>query len=774
MRLTRLTRSRRAVYLVAGAVVVVLLLLYVAAPEFLTILEAKLYDLHFALRGARDPGDQVLVVAIDEKSLAAVGRWPWPRSRLAELVRKLADAGARVIALDILLSEAEVSGELRAAALLADRLLGPGPAPRGLQDELDRLRRTADHDAQLEAALRESGRVVLPIVFDLAPGPPSTPAEPSGEPLKSALVGFRHYDDRGRYPPPAARDAMPPLPRFVAAARELGHVNMLADRDGTTRWEALVFQHRGYVYPSLGVQAVRVALDVAPAGLKLDFGRALEIGPRVVPVDPRNRMLVDYAGPAGTFRHVSAVDVLTGAVAPTALRDRIVLVGATAAGVYDLRVTPVSPVFPAVEKHANIAANLLSGRFLTRPDWMELVEAAGIVLWPLFLAWLLPRLRPLVGLGVTLTAWGVGFGVAHVGFRTGLWIPVLYPSLAMVASAVVITGYLYVTEERRRQWVKRAFRQFVSPEVVEQLADDPDALHFGGELRPLTVLFSDVRGFTDYTEKHAPDVVVQMLREHLTRMVAEIQACHGTLNQFLGDAVLAIFGAPVAFPDHAEQACRAARGMLAEFQKLRAQWIAEGREPFRNMGIGINTGEMVVGNLGSEQLFNYTALGDGVNLGARLEALTKEFNVPIIVSEATYQHVRDLFPARYLGEVKVKGKEKPVRIYALLDREEVRRAARVLVEAPLMITEADVSVPASLSDLSLTGLAAKQVARRIDKGAVVQVRLELAELPRPILVEGRVMRSDEERLGIQFLELADEDRKLLEQFLEGRSERRPA
>lgn len=772
MRLTRLTRSRRAVYLVAAAVVLVLLPLYLMAPDFLTILEAKIYDLHFTLRGARNPGEEVLIVAIDEKSLAAVGRWPWPRSRLAELVRKLSDA--KVIALDILLSEPEFSGELRAATRLADRLLSAAPASRALQEELDRLRRTADHDAQLEAALRESGRVVLPIVFELAPGVPGTPAEPSGEPLKSALVGFRHYDDRGRYPPPGAREAMPPLPRFVAAARELGHVNMLADRDGTTRWEALVFEHRGYVYPSLGLQAARVALGVGPAELKLDFGRALEIGPRVVPVDPRNRMLVDYAGPAGTFRHVSAADVLSGAVGPATFRDRIVVVGATAAGVYDLRVTPVSPVFPAVEKHANIAANLLSGRFLTRPDWMELVEAAGIVLWPVFLAWLLPRLRPLVGLGVTLTAWGVGFGVAHAGFRTGFWIPVLYPSLAMIVSAVVVTGYLYVTEERRRQWVKRAFRQFVSPEVVERIAENPDALHFGGELRPLTVLFSDVRGFTDYTEKHAPDVVVQMLREHLTRMVAQIQARQGTLNQFLGDAVLALFGAPVPFADHAEQACRAARGMLVEFQELRAKWIAEGREPFRNMGIGINTGEMIVGNLGSEQLFNYTALGDGVNLGARLEALTKEFNVPIIISEATYQHVRDLFPARYLGEVKVKGKEKPVRIYALLDREEVRRAARVVVEAPLMITEADVSVPASLSDLSLTGLAAKQVARRIDKGAVVQVRLELTELPRPIVVEGRVMRSDEERLGIQFLELGDEDRKLLEQFLEGRSQQPPA
>jgi adenylate cyclase len=216
-------------------------------------------------------------------------------------------------------------------------------------------------------------------------------------------------------------------------------------------------------------------------------------------------------------------------------------------------------------------------------------------------------------------------------------------------------------------WIKRAFQQYVSPEVVDQLVDNPAALQFGGEIRPVTVLFTDIRDFTTYTERHPPQEVVQMLREYLTRMAAQVIDNQGTLDKFIGDAVMAIFGAPVPYPDHAARACRAALAMIEELEKLTAKWVLEGREPFR-MGIGINTGEMVVGNLGSEQLFDYTAVGDGVNLGARLESLNKEYKAErcIIISESTYEAARDVIEVRPLGEVRVKGKTRPVVIYELL------------------------------------------------------------------------------------------------------------
>jgi adenylate cyclase len=667
----RLGGPRARPYLIAGAVVLVVFVLFLWAPGFLDAVETKLYDLHFTLRGARDPGDLVVIVAADEQSLATLGRWPWPRSVLADLATALSDAGAKVIAFDILLSEPQVEGELRVADQLAQRFQALGLSPLGgvgqsLQQELDALVKQADHDRRLEQAIAASGRVVLPMVFELAP-PPERAPEPTGPPLRSALVSFGHWAERGAYPPVSARGAAVPIPRLTAAARELGHVNMIADPDGTTRWEATVIEHRGHYYPSLAVQAARLAMGVPATGLRLDFGRSLDAGQVAIPVDPRDRMLVDYAGPAGTFRYLSAVDVLAGRMRPDAVRDRVVFVGASAAAIYDLRVTPLSPVLPGVEKHANVAANILGGRFLERPDWVELLDAAGIASWPLVLAWVLPRLRPIVSVAAVLVAWGLFFGAVHGAFLRGLWLPLVYPSLAMALTFLGITVYRLFTEERQRLWIKRAFQRYVSPEVVEQLVGNPAALAFGGEVRELTVLFTDIRDFTTYTERHPPQEVVHTLREYLTTMADQVIANKGTLDKFIGDAIMAIFGAPVAYPDHALRACRAALAMIDELEKLQAKWVAEGREPFR-MGIGINTGEMVVGNLGSEQLFDYTVVGDGVNLGARLESLNKEYSTKrhIIISEGTYEAAKDALEVRRLGEVLVKGKTRPVVIYELL------------------------------------------------------------------------------------------------------------
>lgn len=759
--------ARRSVHLVAFAVMVGALAVYFATPRFLDVLEAKLYDLHFALRGPHDASGQIVVLAIDERSLATIGRWPWPRSVLAEVVDRLSAAGARVIALDVLLSEPEVSGELRAARRLDERLgalrLTETPAGRAFAGEVVRLLEDADSDARLEAAIRRSGRVVLPLTFDLVHERdrlPSGAPELSGLPYRSALIAFRHYEERALYPPARARSAMLPIPALAAAARELGHVTMLADPDGSTRWEAVVIELGGRYYPSLGAQAVRVALGVEPSAFRLDFGRSLEIGDIAAPLDVRDRILLNYAGGAGTFPHVSAVDLLQGRVAPETIRDRLVFVGATALATYDLRVTPVSPVFPGVEKHANVAGNLLSQRFLRRPGWVAVVEATGVMFLPFVLAWLLPRLRPGAGNACGALLLVLVFGAAHIAFRLGVWIPVLYPLLTGLAGLVTVTGFLYVTEERKRLGIKRAFQRFVSPEVVERIADDPGALQFGGEARSLTVLFSDIRDFTGYTERHSPQELVQILREYFTRMVEQIHANQGTLDKFIGDAVMAIFGAPLAYPDHAERACRAALAMVAELEKLRAKWTADGREPFR-IGIGINTGEMVVGNLGSEQVFTYTVVGDGVNLASRLESLTKEFDVPIIISEATYEAVRHVFHGHFLGEVHVKGKSAPAKIYALA-REPAARSRRVALAGQVTVLDGDIAVPAMVGDLSLTGMAVHDLARDLPPGRVVHLRLRPSGGELEVALEGRVVWTEPGRAGFTFVEPLAETRRVLE------------
>ena len=640
--------------------------LYMAAPQVLYLAELFLYNQQFRVRGHRPPNDQVVIVAIDEPSLQQIGRWPWPRSVLADLVRRLDAAGAAVIAFDVILSEPEKSGELQAATRLAERLQKLGAETPQLRRELDAVKRDADHDRSLAEAVAASGRTILATDFTLASGSPSKAPEREGSPLKSALVAFKHYGERGLYPPPHALRAGLPIPPLLEAATSLGHVDMLADVDGTTRFELVVVEHKGHYYPSLALEAVRLAAGLEPAALKLDFGTAVELGGVAIPIDARARVLIDYAGPSRTFTTLSAASILRGEHADR-VKGRIVFIGATAEGTYDLRVTPFSPVMPGVEKHANVAANILEGRFIARPAWVELVEAGGILLFPLLLAVTLPHVRPLTSVVITALLWLGLFGATHLLFRRGLSLPLVYPSLALVLTFLGITLFRFLTEERQRLWLRRAFQQYVSPEVVERITDDPSALTFGGELRPVTVLFSDIRDFTTFTERHGPHEVVEMLREYLTAMTKCVLAERGTLDKYIGDAVMAIFGAPVAYPDHAARACRAALAMIAEVERLEAKWTAEGKEPFR-IGIGINSGEMVVGNLGSEQLFDYTAVGDGVNVGARLESLNKEYKTAkhIIISEETYQEAQNVVEARPLAETVVKGRVQPVKTYELI------------------------------------------------------------------------------------------------------------
>ncbi|MBI4636379.1 MAG: adenylate/guanylate cyclase domain-containing protein [Candidatus Rokubacteria bacterium] len=661
------TRTTRLSFVVAVAITVATGAVYLWAPRLLTDGELTVYDLHFRLRGPRPGNEQVLIVAIDEESLRTVGRWPWPRSVLAELVQRLSAAGVAAVGVDIILNEPERSGELEAATRIAERIRAQG-ASAAIRAELERAIQDADHDRRLAEAIRASDRVILPSYFTLGRRPPTDAPARQGAPFKSGLGSFKGYAERGLYPPINADDVGLPIPPLREAAKSLGHVNMQADADGSTRWEALVIEYRGHYYPSLALETVRIAAGIDPFALRLDFGRAVELGEVTIPIDPRARVLIDYAGPGKTISHVAAADVLRGEVPAERLRDRIVFIGATAEGTYDLRVTPFSPVLPGVEKHANMAANILEGRFIIRPAWVELLEAGGILVFPFVLAVILPRLRPVASLGGALALWAGFFGANHLAFRQGLWLPTIYPSLAIALTFVAITIYRFLTEERQRLWTRRAFQQYVSPEVVARIEADPAALQFGGEVRPITVLFMDIRDFTGFTERHDPQEVVQMLREHLTRMTDCILREGGTLDKYIGDAIMAIFGAPVAFPDHAARACRAALAMVDELERLQAKWTAEGKEPFR-IGIGINTADLVVGNLGSEQLFDYTAVGDGVNLGARLESLNKEYRTAraIIISESTYEAARDAVEARQLGEVTVKGKTRPVVTYELLD-----------------------------------------------------------------------------------------------------------
>ncbi len=671
-------RAWRASLLIALGVIALVGLIYYLAPNFLYVVEFNLFDQHFRLRGPRPANSQVAIVAIDEASVRAVGRWPWSRTVLADLVRKLDQAGAAAIAFDVLISEPEASNERAALERLTKRLQARH-LDAAVRTELQQLALEADPDAALAAAIRDADRVVLASNF-VFEGVPTAPPERKGSPLKSAIgvrsatdpppasksQPFTNYPERGDFPPLHAVGETFPIPSLLSAAAAVGHVNMIQEGDGSTRYEALIVESRGYYYPSLAIEAIRVAAGLDPSVRQVSFGDSVRLGDIVIPTDARSRVLIDYAGPQGTIPHISAADVL-GGKGLERVKDRVVFIGATAEGLFDLRVTPFSPNMPGVEKHANMAANILDRRFIVRPVWIELAEMAGIIAFPLLLALVLPIMRPVPSIFFTLAVGAALFGAAHYAFRRELWIPLVYPSLAMLLTFIAVTVYRFFTEERQRQYTKRAFQQYVSPEVVARIVDNPEALQFGGELRNLTVLFSDIRDFTTFTEKNDPQLVVQMLREYLTEMTRIVIEEGGTLDKYIGDAVMAEFGAPIVYPDHALRGCRAALRMAAEVERLTAKWLAEGREPFR-IGLGVNTGNMVVGNLGSEQLFDYTVIGDEVNLGARLESLNKDYQTDkhIIISDGTVEAAGDAIEVRELGEVKVKGKTRPVVVYELV------------------------------------------------------------------------------------------------------------
>lgn len=676
-------RTSRRDLAIAIAVSLLVLLLFFLRIEFLENIEAKLFDAHFHLRGPRPANDAITIVAIDEKSLAAVGRWPWSRRVQAQLLEAIGKAGAKAVGLDIILSEEEKDLPARVTDQLLSRyeqlgLLQGGPKSNEFYEELQRLRGSdGEADARLGEALQQVPRSVIAAFFLMRPEEGVTAQiQPL---LKSRIIAFRGSKETGIVSPLSGLGMMPPIASLVQAAQALGHVNVIPDSDGVVRWAPLVIEYRGAYYPSLALELVRQALGLAATDLQIDFDGGIQLGGMEIPTDHHLRLLLNYAGPAKSFRHISAVDVMSGKIPEGSLKDHLVLIGATSSGTYDIRVAPVDPVFPGVEVHATVADNILSGRYLRRPVWGIFVTIGGIILLSLVAVVITRRFRPMGSAAATLLVAGGVFGLAHILFRSpGYWLPILYPLSSLAFTFTGCTLYRVLTEQRERAWLKRAFQQYVPADVVQQIADDPQALVFGGERRRLTVLFTDLRDFTTYSEEHEPEEIVEILREYLTAMVDIIFKHGGTVDKFIGDSILGIFGAPIHYPDHAARACQAAFEMAEQLKVLQERWKAEEKTPLR-MGIGVSTGEVVVGNLGSEQRFDYTVIGDAVNLGARLESANKDFPTQhhIIISESTYQEAKEILEVNPLGEVLVKGKRESVPIYELVS---VRHAS--LAQAP--------------------------------------------------------------------------------------------
>jgi adenylate cyclase len=619
--------------------------------RYLDLVDARAVDYRLLQRGARSGTAQVVIVGIDDRSLAEFGRWPWSRARMALLVEALAGAKPAVIGFDIVQSEPTES------FLLA----GDGGAPGGSEDA---VAAAAAEDDKLAAAVQASERAVLGYFFEFD-APPGQGAPAS---ISTYNAVQRSGDGRGVRYLPSAPLARTNLPALTAAARETGYFNFFPDDDGVCRRVPLAIRYGDQIALPLSLSIWRASRPGEAVTIRLaDFGvESIRAGTTQIPVAEDGQMLINYQGPGKSFTYVSASDVLHERVDPGVLRDKLVLVGVTAAGVTDVRVTPFDGVMPGVEIHANVLDNLLRGDFVWHPRWAILVELAAIVVLAVSLGVALHYAR-----GIVAALFAAGLLAAYmivsqwVFVSQGLPLTLIYPILAVALTYSGISLQHYVTEEREKRKIRDAFGLYLSPSLARLVSERPEMLMLGGDKRELTVLFSDIRGFTTMSEGLEPETLVEILNEFLGEMTDVIFTHDGTLDKYIGDAIMAVWGAPVPQTDHAARACRAALGMVARLRELNTRWQAAGR-PRLDIGIGLNTGPMVVGNMGSARRLSYTVIGDNVNLGSRLEGLNKIYGTHIIASEATVQAAAGVALVRELDLVRVKGKRLPVRIYELV------------------------------------------------------------------------------------------------------------
>ena len=638
----------------------------------LETIELKTYDWRLSAAARPETARKdIALVEIDEYSLRNlqpnVGRWPWPRVVHAELLDYLARAPAKVIGYDVNFAE-------------PDTRRGFDFGPTVMTGE--------ESDRALITSVKTAGSLILltDATYEAAEGKSATFPDP----------GFA-LNGPGILERPVV---FPPFQALADAASGLGHQLFMIDADGVLRHTVPFVRSGERSIPSLGLAVALRFTGIRPGAVSLE-GEGVKIADREMPLTWRHVRsqsgvesflwgLINYRGPAfladlktRPYASYSFFDLLYSEeqiranekpnVDPAVFRDKIVFVGVTASGLYDVFETPfASGRMPGIQVHAAVADDILSNRFM-KPSTTG-VRVAAVVAAALLVG-LLSTLLPAwwaTGAALVLIA-AFGWAATRL-FATGYWLNLSQPVLASTAALFGGVAYQYFVEGREKRKMKRLFGQYVSKDVYEQLVANPDLARLGGQRRDMTVLFSDIRGFTTLSEKGQPEDVVHTLNEYFTRMVHLVFLHKGTLDKFVGDMVMALFGAPLADPQHADHAVEAALDMVVELAILNERWKAEGR-PELDIGIGINTGPMIAGNIGSDAIMSYTVIGDAVNLGARLESLNKQYGTRIIISDATRQQLTGRYLFRPLGDVVVKGKTKPVAIFEVVRRAEAAEAS---------------------------------------------------------------------------------------------------
>jgi len=626
---------------------------------FVTRLDNIIYDARLAMTMPPERERRIVILDIDEKSLGEIGHWPWSRDLMATLLDKLFERqGVALVAFDVVWAERDPSSGIEALDRLAQREL---KSSADFRSAYARLRPSLDFDRRFAAAMK--GRpVVLAYYFN------------SDEHAVRANAIPKPVLPRGAF---AGRDVEFPLwkgytgnlPAYLESSAGAGHINPWADVDGVLRRVPLIVEFQGEYYEALSLAVFRTLLGkslgsapVIEPGFKDRGLESLKVGPFEIPVDSNAAALVPYRGRRFSFPYVPLADVLKDRIAPGTLKDKIVLVGATAPALEDLRSTPVDNVLPGVELHANMIAGMLDQQFKRRPWYTQGAEIVMLLAGGVALALLIPMLSALWA-SVTVavgTAAIIAFNVA--AWQMGDLVLPLASSLLMVAALYTVNmAYGYFVESRSKRLIARRFREYVPPEVVAKMERNP-AQYDAPRDAELTILFADVRGFTGISESLAPGALREYINEYLTTMSEIVRARHrGTLDKYIGDAIMAFWGAPMPDPQHARNAVLAALDMQRACAGLNERFAARGW-PTLAIGVGINTGMVRVGDMGSKLRRAYTAMGDAVNVASRLESRTKYYGVPILVGERTSGAIVDVV-FREVDRVKVKGKEQAITVY---------------------------------------------------------------------------------------------------------------
>ncbi|SDT38299.1 CHASE2 domain-containing protein [Bradyrhizobium canariense] len=652
--------------LVCLALLIGFVALRVADPAPIQELRVRTFDTFQLIEPRVKTARPVTIINIDEKSLAKLGQWPWPRTRMADLVDNLTKLGAAAIAFDVIFAEPDRLNPDAAA-----------DAIRNLDEETrEKLRALPSNDQVFADAIKRS-RVVLGEsgLPDVMPKPEVT------LPVTGlAMLGPEPQQFMFKF---AGLLRNTPVLETAAAGRAL--LTIRTERDGIVRRVPMIMQAQGETMPSLSFEMLRVVTGSDTILVKSDEAGIKSVGVKgfQVPTDRNGQLWVHFAHYDPSI-YVSAIDVLEGRVAPEMIARKLVLIGTSAVGLNDNKTTPIDPVMPGVEVHAQVLESALTGELLSQPNYGIVIELCTALVLGLLVIAFAPMFGPvtLVAVGALLATLLIGASWYYYTEQR-LLIDFTYPLLSTTAIYLTLIFSSFVREQAQRRQIRSAFGQYLSPALVEQLAQSPEKLVLGGEEREMTIMFSDVRGFTTISEsyKHDPQGLTALMNRFLTPLTNAILARKGTIDKYMGDAIMAFWNAPLDDKQHQLNACEAAVDMLDRIDTLNKQRELEAQEGGHvyiplNVGVGLNTGTCVVGNMGSDLRFDYSVLGDSVNLASRLEGQSKEYGFPIIVGSRTALAVKDKFAILELDFIMVKGKKEPEVIYAIAGREDTAQSGR--------------------------------------------------------------------------------------------------